>query len=140
MMTRSPVLLVVVAGSLLAAGEPEDDLAMYQGVWVLVSEEFQGKQIPPDQLEELTCTVRNDKILYRSNGKIQSAIIMLDPNKTPKSFSLLREDGHLFMKGIYELKSERIKICAEDDQGDRPKEFKTGAGSKNRIRVWKRLP
>src|SRR5262249_47544221 len=109
----------------------------------LVSEEFEGRTVPAgelaDDLKNFSYTVRGDKVLFTANGEERSATIKLDPSKTPKTYDILRDDGLRSLKGIYTCDGFKIiKICAADDQGDRPTEFRTEPGSKNRIRVWKR--
>ncbi len=136
---RMLALMVAVAGLSPADEAPSKrELDMYQGIWVMDSEEFEGKAVPPDQLPDMSYTVRGDKVLFASNGKDRSATVKLDPGKTPKTYDLLRDDGLLSLKGIYIWDGDNIKICAAEDQGDRPTEFRTEPGSKNRIRVWKR--
>lgn len=136
---RMLALMVAVAGLLPAAGAPpKSELDKFQGIWVLDSEEFEGKAVPPDQLSDLSYTVRGDKLLFASGGKDRSATVKLDPRKTPKTYDLLRYDGLRSLKGIYTWEGDNIKICSADDQGDRPAEFRTEPGSKNRMRVWKR--
>jgi uncharacterized protein (TIGR03067 family) len=132
-------LIVAFAGLLLAADDPsKKELDKYQGTWVLVSEEFEGKRIPPEQLEDISYIVRGDQLLYASNAQLRSAKVNLDPSKTPKNYDLLRDDGHRSLKGIYAWDGDTIKICSAGDQGDRPTKFRTEPGSNNRIRVWKR--
>jgi uncharacterized protein (TIGR03067 family) len=139
------VLTVAAAVLSLATGDTlESELDKYLGTWVLVSEEFEGKKVPAkelaDQLKKLSYTVRGDKILFASNGEERSATIKLGPHKDPKTYDQLRDDGRS-LNGIYTWDGfKTIKICAADDYGDRPTEFRTGPGSKNRIRVWKRQP
>jgi uncharacterized protein (TIGR03067 family) len=136
---RMLALLVAGAGLLLAADDPsKSELDKYQGTWVLISEEFEGKRVSAERLPDLTYTVRGDKIFFTSNGKDRSAIVKLDPSKTPKTYDLLRDDGRLSLKGIYTWDGDDIRICSADDQGGRPAELRTEPGSKNRIRVLKR--
>lgn len=140
----SLVLTVAVALLTLATdGTPKSDLDKYQGEWVLVSEEFEGKTVAAkdlvDDSKDLSYTVRGDKLLYTSRGEDRWATIHLDQTKSPKTYDLVRDDGRP-LKGIYTWDAETIQICSADDGGDRPKEFKTKAGIKNRIRVWKRRP
>jgi uncharacterized protein (TIGR03067 family) len=132
-----PLVLTVV---LFLAGDDalKSELERYQGTWVLVSEEFEGKKVPADELPDLSYTVRGDKVLFTSRGRDRSATVTLDPSKTPRTLDLLRDDGVGSLKGIYTWDGETIKICSADDEGDRPTGFTTGAGSRNRIRVWKR--
>jgi uncharacterized protein (TIGR03067 family) len=90
-------------------------------------------------LKNLSYTVRGDKVVFTSSGEARSATIKFDPNESPRTVDLLRDDGRS-LKGIYAWDGEILKVCLADDQGDRPAEFKTEAGSRNRIRVWKRKP
>ncbi len=134
-----PGLLVTVAGLLVAADDPlKIELGKYQGTWVLISEEYEGEAVPDTQLRDLSYTVVGNRVLFTSNGKDHSATVRMDPSKTPGTYDLLRDDGRVSMAGIYTWDGENIKICSADDQGDRPRAFKTEPGSKNRIRVWKR--
>ena len=89
-------------------------------------------------MPDLACTVRGDEIRYVANGKGRSATVRLDPSVSPKTYDLLRNDGLLFLEGIYAWEGDTIKICSADDQGSRPTGFRTEPGSKLRVRVWKR--
>jgi uncharacterized protein (TIGR03067 family) len=140
-MTTLALTVTVAVLSLATDDTPESELDKYQGTWILVSEEFGGKKIPakelPDNVKNLSYTVRGDKVLFASNGEERPAKIQLDPNKGPKTYDLMRDDGRS-LKGIYTWDGfKTIKICAADDFGERPTEFGTAPGSKNRIRVWK---
>jgi uncharacterized protein (TIGR03067 family) len=144
-MTTLAVSVAVAALSLATDDAPETELDKYQGTWVLVSEEFEGKKVPTaelaDDLKNLSDTVRGDKLFFALKGKVLSATIKLDPSKSPKAYDLVRDDDGRFLKGIYTWDGfKTIKVCSADNQGDRPKEFKTEAGSRNRIRVWRRQP
>jgi uncharacterized protein (TIGR03067 family) len=137
-------LTVAVAVLCLSTDDtPKSELDKYQGTWVLVSEEFEGKKVPAEdltgELKNLSYMVRGERLLFTSRGEGRSATIKLDPNNSPKTYDLLRDDGRP-LKGIYAWDGETIKVCSADDWGDRPPEFKTEAGSRNRIRVWKRKP
>jgi uncharacterized protein (TIGR03067 family) len=130
--------MVAAAGLLLAANDPaKSDLDKYQGTWVLLSEECGGKKASADELKDLSYTVRGHVILFKSRGKDRAAIVKLDPSRNPKAYDLVRDDGLVSLKGIYEWDGDMIKICSAQDQGDRPTAFETRPGSKNQIRVWK---
>jgi uncharacterized protein (TIGR03067 family) len=142
-MTAFALTVAVAVLATATDNTPESELDKYQGTWVLVSEEFQGMKVPAGELakelKDLSYTVRRDKLLFGWRGGDRSATIKMDPSKSPKTYDLLRDDGRP-LKGIYAWDGENLKVCTADDQGDRPTEFKTMAGSGNRIRVWKRKP
>jgi uncharacterized protein (TIGR03067 family) len=132
--------LVLVTILLIAADDPvRRELDKYQGTWILVSEEFEGKPVPAAKRPDLSYTVRGDQLLYKVRGEERSATVKLDPTQEPKIYDLERDDGSRTLKGIYTWDGDdTIKICSADDAGDRPATFKAGPGSRNRIRVWKR--
>ena len=129
-----------VAWSLVAADDPaQRERQKHQGTWGLISEEFEGKPVPIEKRPEMSLTVQGEKALFTSNGKERSAFVEFDPTKEPRTYDLLRDDGFVSLRAIYAWDGDdTIKTCAADDQGDRPAAFKTGPGSRNRIRVWKR--
>jgi uncharacterized protein (TIGR03067 family) len=132
------LILTTTLASLLLGPDAtaHSELEKYQGMWVLIFEEFQGVPVPPDQLPDLSYTVQGDKVRFTSNGKDHSATVRLDPSKTPRTYDLVRDDGGPAMRGIYTWDDGNIKVCSSDDQRNRPTGFETGPGSKRRIRVW----
>ncbi len=114
------------------------ELDKYQGTWVLVSEEYEAREIPFEELKDLDVTVKGNQLFFKSNGRDQAATIKFDPSKEPKPYDLFRNDGRLSVKDIYTWDGETIKICSADDQGARPTAFETRPGSPNRIRIWRR--
>jgi uncharacterized protein (TIGR03067 family) len=82
--------------------------------------------------------VRDGKVTFTANGVERTATLTVDATKDPKTYDLRRDDGLRTLKGIYMWDGDDLKVCAADDQGDRPTEFKTAPGGKNRLRVWKR--
>lgn len=142
----TPILSVAVAALSLATGDsPESELDKYQGTWVLVSEEFEGRKVPAaelaEDLKDLSYTIRGNKLLFTVRGEERSATIKLDSSKSPKNYDLVRDGDGRSLRSIYTWEGfKTIKVCSADNQGDRPTEFKTGSGSRNRIRVWRRQP
>lgn len=140
-MTSLVLSIAIAAFHIPAIDTPKFELTRYQGTWVLVSEEFQGKTTPaeklPESLRTLTYTIRGDKIVFSTQGEERTGRVKLDPRKNPKSLDLIQQDG-LTLKAIYMWDGENLKVCASSHEGDRPTEFKTGAGSNNCIRIWKK--
>lgn len=142
-MKKLSILFVVFAmptGLLLLDDplKPRSDLDKYQGSWILVSEEFEGKRVSPF-MRDITCTFRGNKVVFESTGDGRASTIRLDPSKSPKTYDLVRDDNHLSLKGIYDLDGDKIRICISyHGNGDRPTEFKTAPGSDNQLLVWSR--
>jgi uncharacterized protein (TIGR03067 family) len=133
--------LVLMLGVVLLAAVDDPskaDLAKFDGTWTLASEEFEGKTIPAEDLPDVSYTVRDGKVSFTANGEERTATLTVDASKDPKTYDLRRDDGLRTLKGIYTWDGDDLKVCSADDQGERPSDFKTAPGSKNRIRVWKR--
>jgi hypothetical protein len=62
---------------------------------------------------------------------------MAVPRQNPVK-SLVPSGENVNLRGIYNWDGDNLRTCSADDQGDRPTEFRTVPGSKNRIRVWNR--
>jgi uncharacterized protein (TIGR03067 family) len=133
-------LVLMIGVVLLPAygGASKTELAKFDGTWTLASEEFEGKTIPPEDLPDVSYTVRDGKVSFTANGEERRATLTVDASKEPKTYDLRRDDGLRTLKGIYTWDGDDLKVCSADDQGERPSGFKTAPGSKNRIRVWKR--
>lgn len=130
--------LTVAVCLLFAADDPSKiELDRFQGTWTLASEEFEGKAVPPETVPDVSYTVHGDKVSFVGRGAERTATLKVDPSKTPKTYDLERDDGLRTLKGIYAWDGDDLKVCAADDQGDRPTELKTAEGGKNRLRVWK---
>jgi uncharacterized protein (TIGR03067 family) len=132
---------VLMLGVLLfpAVDDPsQKELAKFDGTWTLASEEFEGKKVAPEDLPGASYTVRDGKVTFTATGVERTATLTVDATKDPKTYDLRRDDGLRTLKGIYTWDGDDLKVCSADDQGERPSDFKTAPGSKNRIRVWKR--
>src|SRR5436305_1267548 len=80
----------------LAYGQPggEDkakkDLEFMQGSWVMQALEINGKEVPPQQLQDTTLTVKGDE--YRTKVKDKSIFgfrLKLDPTQDPKAVDMI---------------------------------------------------
>ena len=85
----SLALTVAFAVLSLASDEtPESELSKYQGTWVLVSEEFEGKKVPAaelaDDLKGLSYTVRDDKVRLHFEGQGPFSDDQAGPEERPQ--------------------------------------------------------
>jgi len=90
------ILSIAVAALSLATGDtPESERDKYQGTWVLVSEEFEGRKVPAaelaEDLKDLSYTIRGNRLLFIVRGEERSATIKLDPSQGPKNYDLVRD-------------------------------------------------
>jgi uncharacterized protein (TIGR03067 family) len=107
------------------------------------SQEEDGKKLGADEVkgmnivfaDSLLVVLRNTTLLHLSKLKV-------DPTKTPKSVTATVVDGpqkgDTFL-GIYAWEGDTLTICYDPQGNDRPKEFKTTAGSGLVLLVCKRF-
>ena len=140
------VVGVLAAGLLLAAADPKDDAAKkeldkFAGTWKAVSIVEDGKEVPKDEVEKVSLTVKGDDYTFRRGDAVIEGTHKLDPGKTPKTIDAVRSTGPNKGKsilGIYELTDDTYKVCFAGPGQDRPTEFASKAGSGCRLIVMKR--
>ena len=129
------------------AADVAPQLDKFQGTWVLVSGERDGKKISDDHL-------KGSKITYNGNqGELTSPhqhsdtiffeIVKLDPDKSPKEFHWVRKSGPSAGKtivGIYEFDGNDQFRFAFDPAGvTTPKDFASKEGTGFISHTWKRV-
>ena len=138
----------LTVGLLSAATEPQDDAAKkelngFQGTWVLVSAERDGKKVSEDGKKiKLTITGTKHSLTEESTAVIgHRGTFLLDPAKKPKATDVVvtegPDKGKTFL-GIYELSGDDYKVCFAPSGKDRPKEFASTPASGHVLQVWKR--
>lgn len=145
------LLLFCPMGYLFAAdvgGEnAEKELKKFQGTWVMVSGEMDGKKAADEH-------VGRSKIVYEGN-KLQvlvpnqteetviAEIVKVDPTKNPKEMHFIRRNGPNAGKaliGIYEFEGDGQYKFAFDPTGTITlKEFATKEGTGHIRNTWKRV-
>lgn len=130
-----------------SAAEVAPQIDKFQGTWVLVSGERDGKKISDDH-------VKNSKITYKGNqGELSSPhqhdeailfeIVKIDPEKSPKEFHLVRKSGPSAGKtivGIYEFDgNDQFKFAFDPSAVTTPKDFFSKEGTGFISHTWKRV-
>ncbi len=107
------------------AGEnPKDAL---QGIWIADYVEKNELSIPPE-LANLRFTFKGDKLFVSQRGGAEKEhAYLIDPKKSPRHFDII-PPGEKAVKGIYELKGDRLTLCVQYGGGERPREFASNAG------------
>jgi uncharacterized protein (TIGR03067 family) len=132
--------------SAVFADKVDTELNKFQGTWILVSGEKDGKKMADEE-------VSKNKIIYQGNkGQLTSPhqsketivfeIVKIDPTKSPKQFSLIRKTGPSAGKtitAIYEFNgNDQFKFVFDPAGVTTPKEFAAKEGSGHILHVWKR--
>jgi uncharacterized protein (TIGR03067 family) len=139
------MLMVLMVGLLIAADGPQDDAAKkelktFQGTWVLVSAERDGKKASDEKAIRLVIMDTKYSLTQESSAVIgHRGAFLLDPAKKPKATDVTvtegPEKGKTFL-GIYELSNDDYKVCFAPAGKERPTEFSSKSG--NLLQVWKR--
>lgn len=128
------------------AAQAEDDDKQLQGVWIAQSMEADGRPAPEDALKRMRFTFKDRKLHiqgnYKTSDEEMACDYKLDPKASPKHLDftpISKEKDEKTVLAIYELKAGVLKICARhaDSDKDRPKEFKSTAGSELLLIVFK---
>jgi len=139
-------LIASALGVLSAADATDDaakkDLAKFQGGWILISAERDGKKTPQEEAKKLTLAIQGNQFVLRKDSVVISeGRLTLDATKTPKeideSITTGPNKGKTFL-AIYEIDDEHHKICFAAAGKERPTAFSSTPGSGNLLQVWKR--
>lgn len=138
---RSKFLWVVIVASVAAGGTLQgeagkdaggDVLKQIQGTWKFASQEVDGKSRTKDELAKQTITFEGDKWTVRRDGKvIQAGTHKFDPEKKPPQVDAVVKEGEdkgNTMLGIYELKTDTLKVSFDPKGKERPADFTSKAG------------
>jgi uncharacterized protein (TIGR03067 family) len=143
----------IPSGSDQAAKEEavKKDLKALKGTWKPVSAEFDGKEVPEEDLEGRVATVEEagkeggketGKATARKDGMVVAVgTFEIDPTKKPKTMDYTSTEGEDKGKtslAIYEIDGDTLRICFGPPEGKRPTEFSAKPGSGRLLRTYKR--
>lgn len=134
-------LLALVAGFLIAADDPKDELKKLEGSYTMVSGEKDGKSLPEKTIKTAKLVIKGDQHDFRIGDETFKGTLKVDPSKKPKTIDATDTEGPFKGKtlhGIYELDGDTFKVCFAKPGEDRPKEFSTKSGTGHILQVWKK--
>src|SRR5438874_2547522 len=131
------VLLVLSVALLVGADDADKDYARFEGTWILVSGEENGKDLDKDFVKKSRLIVKGKEHTVVLNTQAQQATHKFDPTKNPKQMDIKRVDGIEF-EAIYKLDDDTFTICLNEKGKPRPKEFSGKAGTDQKLHVWKK--
>ena len=121
-------LSVVASTSLMMAADKDSD--GFQGVWEVVSAEWDGDTLPAEDAKAMTLTFKGDKLVITIKGKAEKEeTFTLASVKKPKWIDMTPKSV-----GIYELDGDQLRIRLNRDRSDRPTTF-AGTTNKNETLV-----
>ena len=122
------------------------ELQKFQGTWVMISAEMDGKKVHDTHVKQSRITFVGDKVEvitpHQHRDTIIASVVKLDLTKNPKEMHWVRTAGPNAGKttiAIYEFEGpDQYKICFDPAGGAVPKEFGTKEGSGHIWHTWKR--
>ncbi len=155
---RAKILVMVTLVSLawflgpLAAARAQGlnadaELKKFQGTWVMVSAEMDGKKVKDMHVKLSRLTFVGDKVEiiapHQHKDTIYATVVKLDESKKPMEMQWVRASGPnagTTMTAIYEFEGpDKYKICFDPAGLVTPKKFGTKAGSGHIWQTWKRV-
>jgi uncharacterized protein (TIGR03067 family) len=149
-----PLLPVLVVGVLAAVevaaaadekADVKEELKKFEGTWVRVSAETNGKEAPKEVLKGITMTFAGDKFTIKvaDTERVIAGTFRIDPSKDPKEYDATASlaGRERTTVGIYQFDGDRLKVCYTPEGGKRPKEFSSKGGTEDHpvyLEVYKR--
>src|SRR5262245_10764905 len=132
------LLLVLIAGILLAADAGKDDLEKMQGDWNAIAFIRDGMKYPDDDANALFRTVKgNDYTISRFEKTVGKGTFKIDATRKPKTIDLVPANAKPIL-GIYEFDGDKLRMCYSVPGGERPKAFESKMGQTQTLVVWER--
>ncbi len=125
----------------------DPELQKFQGTWVMISGEMDGKKVQDAHVKNSRITFVGDKVEvitpHQNAATIIASVVKLDPTKTPKEMHWVYTSGPKAGKtriAIYEFEGpDQYKICFDPEGRAEPKEFGTKEGSGHIWHTWRRV-
>lgn len=136
-------LLTVCSVSALAADKVVDaEIAKWQGTWKAVAMEHDGKLTPPEELLPIKLTVEGANYHFQNGDFSERGTYKFDPKHEPKAIDIVvgegPDKGKVYLV-IYKVEGDRLTICLESANKNRPKQFSGKAGTGCVLEEWQRI-
>jgi uncharacterized protein (TIGR03067 family) len=124
----------------------EPELQKFQGTWVMISAEMDGKKVNAAHVKRSRIKFAGDKVElitpHQHKDTIVASVVKLDVTKKPRQMHWVRTTGPnagTTVIAIYEFEGpDKYKICFDPAGLAVPKKFGTRAGSGHIWHTWKR--
>jgi uncharacterized protein (TIGR03067 family) len=125
----------------------DTELQKFQGTWVMILAEMDGKKVPEEHVKQNKITFVGNKVElfspHQHKEVIVASITKLDVSKNPKEMHWVRVNGPHAGKtviSIYEFEGpDQYKVSFDPAALTVPKKFGTETGSGHIWHNWKRL-
>jgi uncharacterized protein (TIGR03067 family) len=134
-------LCLLIAASVTAFASDHPDAKAIQGNWALVKAELGGQPMAEGVMKTISLKLTDGKYEVLVAGVPDNGTYSIDSDTKPKSITVTGTDGPNRGKtfpSIYELKGDTLRICYDLSGMERPKEFKSVAGTKLYLATYHR--
>ena len=144
-------LMLCFVGSAFSAGpqteEAQKELQKFQGTWVMVAGEWDGKKVADEDAAKSKITYEGNKITvvtpHQNKEPMVAELLKLDLTKSPKQMNFVRKNGPgagKNMVAIYAFDGNDLYHFAFDPTGATvPKELSAKEKSGHIKHTWKRV-
>jgi uncharacterized protein (TIGR03067 family) len=111
------------------------------GTWLPEKAELAGQPFPDEVRKTIKLVINGDKYTVTVGQAVDKGTVKRMPKATPKEMDITGTDGPNKGKtflAIYERKGDTLRVCYDLSGKERPKEFKTAAGSQLFLVEYKR--
>jgi uncharacterized protein (TIGR03067 family) len=124
--------------------EIKKDMDKLQGTWDVVSLEVGGQKAPAEALPQFRLTIKGDKMSHKGKqeGDTEETTFTIDPSKDPKTIDMtLKKGGQAgqIILGIYSIDGDNLKLCMNQPNLQRPKEFVSKEETRVALVIMKRV-
>ncbi|MEX0676569.1 MAG: TIGR03067 domain-containing protein [Pirellulales bacterium] len=120
----------------------ENEIAKWQGTWKAVSMEHDGKSTPPEKLKPIKLTVDGANYHFQNGDFNERGAYKFHPDQEPKALDIVvgegPDKGKVYLV-IYKVEGDRLTICLESANKNRPKQFTGKAGTGCVLEAWQRV-
>jgi uncharacterized protein (TIGR03067 family) len=133
---KTYAILVVTAILWLATSDGDspavkNDLAKFQGTWVVVSQDREEKPVPKQAGEVTRSIIDGNRYTTKVGEKVvEEGTFKIDPTTNPKAVDFTIKSGPdegKTLRGIYELREDTLRACVGDE---RPATFSSKGAKK----------
>jgi uncharacterized protein (TIGR03067 family) len=137
-------LLVISFATIARSHDDEKEKkarAEMNGKWVPAEAELDGEKLPKNLINSIKLELKDEKYTVTVGEQVDEGTVTLDLKSDPTGMEIKGTKGpnkDKTIPAIYELKDDTLKVCYNLEGEKRPKEFKTTAGSKYYLVIYKR--
>jgi uncharacterized protein (TIGR03067 family) len=147
-MKKALVLLVLLLPCPAGAGDNKEgkkELDKIQGTWIMTELKYNGKDLSGDEKSKFKLVFKGDLGTVEAGEELTKEYakltLKLDPTAKPSLIDmkiLAGSQKDAVIEGIYQLKGDELRICANIFGNDRPLRFEAPEGSSLVLVVLKR--